>query len=150
MPSGPVCRDSAVCPPLVRAVAAQLLAALATAEGATAEAAAPPAAPSAAAPVAAPPPPPGCGSAAGGCTGGERCEAFLSVAAINLLRGVTPPCEGPDAAGADYGRYGAETPAERYARVLSRPADKLFCMECVRAYALSPAGVAPAPANVPS
>ena len=85
-----------------------------------------------------------------GCTGGERCEAFLSVAAINLLRGVTPPCEGPDAAGADYGRYGAETPAERYARVLSRPADKLFCMECVRAYALSPAGVAPAPANVPS
>ena len=36
----------------------------------------------------------------------------------------------------DYGRYGAELPARRYERVLARPPDALFCMECVRTYSL--------------
>ena len=37
----------------------------------------------------------------------------------------------------DYGRYGAEEPAERYSRVLNRPADALFDMESVRTYSLT-------------
>ena len=60
------------------------------------------------------------------------------VAAINLLRGVTPPRDAPGAAAAEeYGRYGAEDPAQRYERVLYRPADALFCMQNATTYSLS-------------
>ena len=136
---------NAVCPLLVRAVAERLLAALA--------AAASPSQPPAAA-----------GEPGGGADGAVavaaaaekatevpaghlRCECFLSVAAINLLRGVTPPhnyaaveaaaAEPGGALSEDYGRYGAEEPAERYSRVLNRPADALFEMESVRTYSLT-------------
>ena len=125
---------NAVCPPVVHAVAKRLLIALAAGD-----------------------PPPSTAESGGvghgtmarddgkpgsGDCGGERCdercEAFLSAAAINLLRGVTPPRDAP-AAAKDYGRYGAEEPAERYERVLHRPVDELFCMECASMYRLSAA-----------
>ena len=64
------------------------------------------------------------------------CEAFLSAAAINLLRGVTPPVGGHAPLSQEYGRYGSETAAERYARVVARPVDSLFCMECRQSYSL--------------
>ena len=90
------------------------------------------------------------------------CESFLSVAAINLLRGVTPPHDAPAATTAattatsaaattteDYGRYGAEEPAQRYERVLQRPADALFCMQCVSTYSLSACASPPSAAAPP-
>ena len=85
----------------------------------------------------------GCGE---GCEERLPCEAFLSVAAINLLRGVTPPHDAPGAAATEeYGRYGAEEPAQRYERVLHRPADALFCMQCATTYSLSASASLPTP-----
>ena len=52
-----------------------------------------------------------------------------------------PPAQPPPPTGAvpaDYGRYCAETPSERFARVLARPPERLFCMECVCTYSLDP------------
>ena len=91
---------------------------------------------------------PACGGGEGGEGGEQRlpCEAFLSIAAINLLRGVTPPHDAPAAAAAEeYGRYGAEEPAQRYERVLRRPADALFCMQCATTYSLSASASLPTP-----
>ena len=130
---------NAVCVPVVRAIAEQILAAVegvavegAADKGAADEAgrAAAAAAAASAAAAAAPAPLPGL------CA----CEASLSLSAINLLRGVTPPAQPPPPTGAvpaDYGRYGAETPSERFARVLARPPERLFCMECVCTYSLA-------------
>ena len=74
------------------------------------------------------------------CPAARRCEDFLCVASINLLRGVTPPqgveCE---EAAEGYGRYGHEEPAIRRQRVCNRPPTELFCMKCVSTYSLQAA-----------
>ena len=104
---------NAVCPGVVQQVGAEILRALEVGAGGG-DPAAPPAA--------------ACG-----------CERFLSPSAINLLRGVTPPLAPPPPGAplpAEYGRYGAEEPAERLSRVVARPPDALFCMECVATYRL--------------
>ena len=52
---------------------------------------------------------------------------------------MTPPLAPPPPGAplpAEYGRYGAEEPAERLSRVVARPPDALFCMECVATYRL--------------
>ena len=77
-----------------------------------------------------------------------RCESFLCPAAINLLRGVTPPITPPTATGGSsaaadkvpeegaeaYGRYGHEPLEERARRVHNRPPARLFCMRCEEVY----------------
>ena len=114
---------NAVCPPLVQAIAAAIIAAL-------------PDAPSVAAGEATP------RIAACTCDGDHaRC---LTAAAVNLLRGVTPPLDAPPATAsaklcpASYGRYGDEAPELRRRRVAARPPGALFCMACVETYALGP------------
>ena len=82
------------------------------------------------------------GGGEGGGGGGETkpCEELLCAAAINLLRGVTPPRDSanktPEPGAEAYGRYGHEQPAERARRVRERPAGRLFCMRCAEVYGL--------------
>ena len=80
----------------------------------------------------------------------QQAAALVSMitklVSINLLRGVTPPHDAPAAAAAEeYGRYGAEEPAQRYERVLRRPADALFCMQCASTYSLAASASLPTP-----
>ncbi|KAL1504619.1 hypothetical protein AB1Y20_008402 [Prymnesium parvum] len=65
------------------------------------------------------------------------CESFLSAAAINVLRSVTPPDEGEASEQSEYGRYAAESAEERLARVCRRSPDKLFCSACAATYSLT-------------
>ena len=123
---------NAVCPPLVQAIAAAIIAAL-------------PDAPSPAAGGEAPPP-------LAACTRDGDNARCLTAAAVNLLRGVTPPLDAPPAGGASaaqcaasYGRYGDEAAELRRQRVAARPPGALFCMACVETYALGPVDASSAP-----
>ena len=117
---------NAVCPLLVRALGRCVLRAL-DGEGGMPHAP-PDAADGAAAPV------------------GRACEEGLCAAAINLLRGVTPPmavghagamsAKTPEPGSQAYGRYGHEVPSERARRVRERPPDRLFCLHCEEVYSM--------------
>jgi len=122
---------NAVCPLLVRALGRCVLRALDGEGGmprAPPDAADAPEADGAAAPV------------------GRACEEGLCAAAINLLRGVTPPmavgpagamsAKTPEPGAQAYGRYGHEAPSERARRVRERPPDRLFCLHCEEVYSM--------------
>jgi hypothetical protein len=74
-------------------------------------------------------------ASAGSRVGTRRCEDVLCAAAINLLRGVTPPLGDACEEGAEgYGRYGHEAMEERKRRVIHRPKEALWCMACAEKY----------------
>jgi hypothetical protein len=83
------------------------------------------------------------------------CEAFLTSASLNILRGVSAPrdhvvMEARDRSEwpKDYGMYGAESPEERRQFVCTRHADALYCRACHRTYSLV-AGATDSPMDSP-
>ena len=82
--------------------------------------------------------------------GSCECESFLTTSSVSVLRSVCAPhnhmevearCK--EAWPSDYASYRAESAPERLQKVLTRSQDSLFCRECHETYHLSPIDAQP-------